>query len=419
MALNAIWIGLVLLGFLVSIIKTIIDPTAMLMSDTVNSIFAMCQDAVMNIALPLVGILAFWLGIMKIAENAGAINWLARFVSPVLSKILKDVPEGHPAHGAVVMNFSANMLGLDNAATPLGLKAMQHLQEINPDKTRASDAQIMFLVLNTSGLTVIPTSIIAYRQAAGAADPTDVFVPILLATTLSTIVGFLVAASIQRISILNATLLGFIALIGVLLGAFVGGLSMLNSEQLGLAGKAISAGLIIFFIAGFILLGVRKKLNVFEHFVDGAKEGFNVALQLLPYLVGLLAAIAVFRTSGAMEYMLDGIRWVAELFTNETRFTDALPVGFMKPLSGGGSRALMLDSWGAADAVTGFRPAVDSFVGRMTSTMQGSTETTLFVLAIYFGSVGIKNTRYAAGVGLIADLAGIVAAIVVCYAFFG
>jgi spore maturation protein SpmB len=330
---------------------------------------------------------------------------------------MKGVPKGHPAHGAMVMNFSANMLGLDNAATPMGLKAMEELQSINPDPKKASDAQIMFLVLNTSGLTIIPTSILAYRQVAGATDPTDVFLPILLATTCSTLVGFITVAAIQRLSLLNKVVMGYMVGIAAFLGLFVASLASLSHAEIGKAGNIISGGLIILVIGSFLLLGLRKKLNVYDSFIEGAKEGIQVAIKVIPYLVAILAAIAVFRSSGAMDYLLDGIRWFIGLFTADTSFTDALPVGLMKPLSGSGARGLMLDTWGAANEA-GIRPMVDSYTGYLASVMQGSTETTFYVLAVYFGSVGIRNTRYALGAGLVADLAGIVASVIFASLFY-
>lgn len=418
MVLNYIWLGFFLIGFLVSIIKTIIDPASPIMNDTITAIFDMCETAVMDLALPLAGVLAFWMGMMRIAEHGGAVQAISKAVSPFLSRIMKDVPADHPAHGAMVMNFSANLLGLDNAATPMGLKAMDELQSINPQKDKASDAQIMFLVLNTSGLTIIPTSIIAYRQAAGANDPTDVFLPILLSTMCSTLAGFLVVSAIQRINLLQRTVLAYLVVFGLLVGLIVAGLSVLNHEQMGIAGKLISSGLIMLFIAAFLLLGIKKKINVYDSFINGAKEGIDVAIRIIPYLVAILAAIAVFRASGAMDYLLSAIEYIVSLFTDDTSFTDALPVGLMKPLSGSGARGLMIDAWGAADPVTGVREYIDSFTGRLAAVFQGSTETTFYVLAVYFGSVGIRNSRYALGAGLLADLAGIIAAIIIASLFF-
>jgi spore maturation protein SpmA len=417
MVLNYIWIAFFLIGFVVAIAKTFQNPDVPILNEMVQEIFRVCESSVMDLALPLAGVLAFWMGMMKIAEHGGAINTLSRVVSPFLSRIMKGVPKGHPAHGAMVMNFSANMLGLDNAATPMGLKAMEELQSINPDPKRASDAQIMFLVLNTSGLTIIPTSILAYRQVAGATDPTDVFLPILLATTCSTLVGFITVAAIQRLSLLNKVVMGYMVGIAAFLGLFVASLASLSHAEIGKAGNIISGGLIILVIGSFLLLGLRKKLNVYDSFIEGAKEGIQVAIKVIPYLVAILAAIAVFRSSGAMDYLLDGIRWFIGLFTADTSFTDALPVGLMKPLSGSGARGLMLDTWGAANEA-GIRPMVDSYTGYLASVMQGSTETTFYVLAVYFGSVGIRNTRYALGAGLIADLAGIVASVIFASLFY-
>lgn len=418
MVLNYIWIGFFLVGLLVALMRSMLEPAQPVMHDVVIAVFEISEVAVMNVALPLMGIIIFWMGMMRIGEKGGAVGLIGKGISPFLSKIFKGVPKDHPAHGSIVMNFSANMLGLDNAATPMGLKAMEQLQELNPKKDTASDAQIMFLVLNTSGLTLIPTSIIGYQVAYKAADPTDVFLPILIATACSSLFGLLVVSLIQRINLLRPAII--LTLLGVsgLIAGLIGLITSLPEYQMEATSQTISATFILGFIAFFLILGFRKKLNLYEEFVEGAKEGINVTLRIIPYLVAMLASIAVFRASGALDYVLEGITWVVHGFSSETRFVDALPVALMKPLSGSGARALMIDTWGAVNDA-GAAVNIDTFKGKLAAVFQGSTETTFYVLAVYFGSVNIRNTRYAAGAGLLADLAGIIAAIIVAYAFFG
>ncbi len=418
MVLNYIWIGFFLVGLLVALMRSMLEPAQPVMHDVVIAVFEISEGAVMNVALPLMGIIIFWMGMMRIGEKGGAVQLIGRGIAPFLSKIFKGVPKDHPAHGSIVMNFSANMLGLDNAATPMGLKAMEQLQELNPKKDTASDAQIMFLVLNTSGLTLIPTSIIGYQVAYKAADPTDVFLPILIATACSSLFGLLVVSLIQRINLLRPAII--LTLLGVsgLIAGLIGLITSLPEYQMEATSQTISATFILGFIAFFLILGFRKKLNLYEEFVEGAKEGIQVTLRIIPYLVAMLASIAVFRASGALDYVLDGITWVVHGFSSETRFVDALPVALMKPLSGSGARALMIDTWGAVNDA-GAAVNIDTFKGKLAAVFQGSTETTFYVLAVYFGSINIRNTRYAAGAGLLADLAGIIAAIIVAYAFFG
>ena len=362
-----------------------------------------------ELSLYLTGAMCLWLGIMRIGENGGAIGLLTRAVSPLFSKLFPDIPKDHPSIGSMMMNFSANMLGLDNAATPLGLKAMKELQEINPDKERASNAQIMFLVLNTSGLTIIPISIFALRS--GADSPTEVFLPILISTFIASLAGLLFVAFRQRINLLNGVVLSYIGGLTLLIGLML--FYVVRHPSHGEAVSVIVGGGIMFgIISAFILLAIRKKVNVYESFIDGAKGGFNVAIGIIPYLIAILCAIALFRASGALDGILDGVRWlVLSIGLTVTEWVDALPVAFMKPLSGGGARGAYVE------VMTNF--GIGSLQERIAATMQGSTETTFYVLAVYFGSVGIKKTRYAVTAGLFADLIGIIAAIIVSYIFFG
>ncbi len=410
MALNYIWVGFFLIAFIVGLIKLIFFGDVAIFSEMMSALFDRAELG-FKLSLGLTGILSLWMGIMKIGENGGAVNILSRMVSPLFTKLFPELPKNHPAIGSMMMNFSANMLGLDNAATPLGLKAMAQLQDINPEKDTASDAQIMFLVLNTSGLTLIPVSILALRATEGSVDPTDIFIPILIATFISSIVGLIVTALIQKINLFNKVVIVYL---GSAIAGIVGLLFYLDSlspEGVKVFSKLVSGILLYGIIIWFIMLGVIKKVNIYDSFIDGAKDGFKVAVTIIPYLVAMLAAVGVFTASGAMDYLLLGIESVVALTGMDTEFVKGLPTAFMKPLSGGGARALMVESW----SVYG----VDSFAGKLTSILQGSTETTFYVLAVYFGSVGIKNTRYAAVAGIIADLAGIIAAIAICYLFFG
>ncbi len=375
----------------------------------VDSLFGAAKTG-FELAIFLTGALCLWMGFMRVGEKGGAVQLLSRAVSPLFKRLFPEIPSNHPAVGSIMMNFSANMLGLDNAATPLGLKAMTELQELNPEKETASNAQIMFLVLNTSGLTLVPVSILAYRSAAGSGAPSEVFLPILLATFCSTLIGMTYVAVRQKINLFHPVVLTYLG--G--LAAMVVGLLYLVSVRPEYADVISSVGgnvLLISIIALFFILAMRKKVNVYDEFIEGAKGGFDVAITVIPYLVAMLAALAVFRASGALEGLLDGIRWVfITMGIAYTEFIDALPVALMKPFSGSGARALMLEAFSEY--------GVDSFKGKLAATFQGSTETTFYVLAVYFGSVGIKNTRYAAGAGLIADLAGIIAAIFISYMFY-
>jgi spore maturation protein SpmA len=409
MILNYIWIGFIIIAFITACLQLIFNGNTAIFNDLLMSTFSSAKTG-FEVSLGLTGVLTLWLGILKIGENGGMVKVFSRLVAPFFTKIFPQIPKDHPAMGSIFMNISANMLGLDNAATPIGLKAMKELQEINPDKQKASDPMIMFLVLNTSGLTILPVSIMVYRAQLGAANPSDIFLPILLATFFSTIVGFLAVALYQKINLFNKTIL--LTLLGML--GIVGGLmyvlSELPKDQLTLWSNFAAAFILITVIVSFVLTAALRKVNVYESFIDGAKEGFQVAVGIIPYLVAILMAIGFFRASGAMDFLIEGISRTVAFFGLNTDFVDALPTAFMKPLSGSGARGMMIDALKTYGA--------DSFVGRLTSIIQGSTETTFYVLAVYFGSVGIKNTRYALGCGLIADFAGIIAAIFIGYLFF-
>ena len=415
MVLNYIWISFFIIAFLVTILKTISGDIE-LFSQVINSIFERAELG-FKLSLGLTGIMALWLGIMRIGEKGGAIRILSKIFAPLFEKLFPELPKDSKAHGAIIMNISANMLGLDNAATPLGLKAMDELQKVNKDKSKASNAQILFLVLNTSGLTLIPTSIIALRATAMAGNnidgnPTDIFIPILIATYFSTIAGLIFVSIAQKINLFQKTILAYLgggtALISLLIWYLAN-----NKEQIEAISSIASGAFIFSFIIGFILLGLRQKINIYEEFIEGAKDGFKVAVKIIPYLIAMLCAIGAFTTSGAMSYIIHGLDLFFSLFFSDTRFVDALPTALMKPLSGGGARGMMVESWGE-NAIN-----VNSFIGKLTSTLQGSTETTFYVLAVYFGSVGIKNTRYAIVAGLFADLIGIIAAITIAYLFWG
>lgn len=375
-----------------------------------NALFDSSKSSVMNLALPLVGAMTFWMGIMKVGEKAGMVNFLSRLVSPFFTKLFPEVPKNHPAMGSMMMNFSANMLGLGNAATPLGLKAMTELQTLNEDKETASNAQIMFLVLNTSGLTLIPVSIMALRAANGASSPTEVFLPILLATFFATLAGIIITSLVQRINLLNWVVLAYLGGLSLLVAGFFGILSALPPDKISTV-TAVGGNLILFgVIISFILVAFFRKVNVYESFIDGAKDGFKVVIKIIPFLVAMLVAIGIFKASGAMVYISDALGWFFGLFTDRLEFVDAVPVAIMKPLSGGGAESMMISVWDTH--------GIDSFAGKLASIFQGSTETTFYVLAVYFGSVGIKKTRHAAICGLSADFVGIIAAVVIGYLFF-
>ncbi|MEA3450760.1 MAG: nucleoside recognition domain-containing protein [Bacteroidota bacterium] len=409
MALNYIWIFFFAVAFIVGLIKLIFTGDTEIFPVLMQSIFDNAETG-FKLSLGLTGVLALWLGIMKIGEDAGVIRAFARVLRPLFRKIFPDIPDDHPAIGSIVMNISANMLGLDNAATPMGLKAMKEMQELNSKKDTASNAQILFLVLNTSGLTLIPISIMVYRAQLGAADPTDIFIPILLATFFSTIVGLITIALFQKINLFDKVILAYLGGMSIIIGGIIYLFKTLPQEQAEVVSQVSSNLLLFIIIMAFIVAGVIKKVNVYESFIEGAKEGFKIAIKIIPYLIGILIAIGVFRASGAMGYIILGVQSGFELVNINTDFVDALPTAFMKPLSGSGARGMMID------AIKTFGP--DSFVGRLVSTIQGSTDTTFYILAVYFGSVGIKKTRYAVSAGLIADLAGIIAAIFIAYMFW-
>ena len=375
-----------------------------------DSTFSSSKTA-FEISLGLTGVLSLWLGIMKIGEKGGVVNVLARLLSPVFTKLFPDIPKGHPVTGSIFMNIAANMLGLDNAATPLGLKAMEQLQEINPKKDTASNPMIMFLVLNTSGLTLIPISILVYRAQMGAAQPTDVFIPILLATFFSTLAGIIITSFYQKINLLNRTILLTLGGAALVVAAVIWGFGQLDSVLMNKVSTSAANILLMLIIIAFILAGMRKKVNVYDAFIEGAKEGFTTAVRIIPYLVAILVAIGVFRASGAMDMLINGIGWTVEACGGNSDFVGALPTALMKPLSGSGARGMMVD------AMTTY--GADSFIGRLSCIFQGSTDTTFYILAVYFGSVGIRKTRHAVACGLFADLAGIIAAIAIAYMFFG
>ncbi|HBL71540.1 MAG TPA: hypothetical protein DD409_00820 [Bacteroidales bacterium] len=411
MVLNYIWIGFFVIAFVVGLVQLLFFQDYTVFERIMTSSFDMAKFAVMDIALPLAGIMTLWLGILSVGERAGAIRVLARITGPFFNKLFPEIPKNHPAHGQLLMNFSANMLGLDNAATPMGLKAMQSLQELNPDKEKASNAQIMFLALNTSGLTVIPVSILAQRAILGAANPTDVFIPVLIATYVATVTAILYVGFRQRLQLLNKTVIGWIGGITLALVALMAWFSGLSPDEMAKTSGILSNLTIFGIIIAFFLGGLYKRVNVWEAFIDGAKSGFETSVKIIPYLVGMLVGIGVFRASGAMELLTDGIAWVVASLGFDTRFIDALPTAFMKPLSGSGARAMMVES------MKTFGP--DSFTGRLSCLFQGAADTTFYIIALYFGSVGIKNTRYAVVAGLIADLAGVIAAVLLAYLFFG
>ncbi|MGN8069822.1 nucleoside recognition domain-containing protein [Mucilaginibacter sp. 22184] len=412
MVLNYIWIAFFLIAFVVAFVKLIFFGDAEAFKLLVDGIFSSSKSSVMDIALPLVGAMAFWLGILNIGEKAGAINFLSRIVGPFFSRLFPEVPRDHPATGQMLMNFSANLLGLDNAATPLGLKAMGSLQELNPDKESASNAQIMFLVLHTSGLQLLPVTIIAQRAILNAANPTDVFIPCIIATYVATVVGLLVVAVKQKINLLDRVIItwlgGLTAFITLLVWCFT---HYLTKVQISAVSNIGSNFLLFTIPVMFILGGLIKKINVFDAFIDGAKAGFETSVKIIPYLVAMLVGISVFRSCGALDYMNDGLRWVCIQFNLNTRFVDAMPVAYMKPLSGSGSKAMMINTMQTF--------GVDSFAGRLACVFNGSADTTFYIVALYFGSVGIKRSRYAIPAGLIADCAGVIAAILVAYLFFG
>lgn len=410
MALNYLFVGFFLIAFILCAVKALFLGEHEIFSDAIQSTFDMAKTG-FELSLGLTGLMTLWLGLMKVGEDGGVIKVISRAINPLFSKLFPEVPKDHPAQGAIVMNVAMNMMGLDNAATPVGLKAMNQLQELNPKKDTASNAQIMFLVLNTSGLTIIPISIMLYRTQLGAANPTDVFLPILLATFFSTLAGIMAVSFVQKIKLYTQPVI-WMYLIGssLVIGSLIFGLNSLSQEKTGEISSFIGNFILFSIIIWFVSSAFFKKVNVYTSFIEGAKEGFTIAIKIIPYLVGILVAIGLFRTSGALDYLEMGFTWVFELFGANTDFTPSLSTAFMKPLSGSGARGMMLETLN--------HHGVDSFPGRVASVMQGSTETTFYVLAVYFGSVGVKNTRHAVGCGLFADLVGIIAAILLSYLFF-
>jgi spore maturation protein SpmA len=409
MVLNYIWIAFFLIAFVIALVKLVFMGDTAVFPAIINSTFDTSKTA-FEISLGLTGVLSLWLGIMKIGEKGGVVDIFARWLSPVFVKLFPEIPKGHPVVGNIFMNLSANMLGLDNAATPLGLKAMEHLQELNPKKDTASNSMIMFLVLNTSGLTIIPVSIMVYRAQMGAANPTDIFIPILLATFFSTLAGIIVTSLYQRINLLNRTLMFTLGGASLFVAAIIWSFSQMDATMMDLVGTTTANVLLLTIIILFIVAAMRRKVNVYDAFVEGAKGGFETAIRIIPFLVAILVAIGVFRASGAMDWLIEGVKWLVGLLGIDTQWVGALPTAIMKPLSGSGARGMMVD------AMTTY--GADSFVGRLTCIFQGCTDTTFYIIAVYFGSVGIRYTRHAVTCGLLADLAGIMAAIGICYLFF-
>ena len=409
MVLNYIWIGFIIIAFVIALAKLIFLGDVTVFPALIDSTFASSKTA-FEISLGLTGVLALWLGIMKIGERGGVVNVLARALSPVFTRLFPDIPKGHPVTGAIFMNIAANMLGLDNAATPLGLKAMEQLQTLNPNKETATNPMIMFLVLNTSGLTLIPISIMVYRAQLGAAQPTDVFIPILLATFFSTVAGIIITSIYQRINLLNRTMLLTLGGMALVVGAIICGFGQLDKDQMNIVSTSVANILLMTIIVAFVLAGMKHRINVYDAFVEGAKEGFTTAVRIIPYLVAILVAIGLFRASGAMDMLINGVATLVKALGGNSDFVGALPTALMKPLSGSGARGMMVD------AMTTY--GADSFVGRLSCIFQGSTDTTFYILAVYFGSVGIRNMRHAVPCGLLADLAGVIAAIGIAYLFF-
>ncbi len=409
MVLNYIWIAFFVIAFVVALVRLIFGGDYDVFPALMNSTFDSAKTA-FEISIGLTGVLSLWLGIMKIGEKGGFVNAIAKILSPVFVKLFPDIPKGHPVTGSIFMNFAANMLGLDNAATPLGLKAMEQLQELNPKKDTATNPMIMFLVMNTSGLCIIPVSIMTYRSQMGAAQPTDVFIPILLATFIATVCGIIICSLFQKINLFNKTILLTLGGACVVVAAIMWGFSQLSPEMMNKVSTSVATILLMTIITGFLVRGFIKHINCYDAFIEGAKDGFTTAVRIIPYLVAILVGIGVFRASGAMDMVVDGVKWGVGACGFDTQFVDALPTALMKPLSGSGSRGLMVDCMKTFGA--------DSFVGRLSCIFQGSTDTTFYILAVYFGSVNIKYTRHAVAAGLLADLSGSIAAIFIAYLFF-
>ncbi|MCF8224181.1 MAG: spore maturation protein [Bacteroidales bacterium] len=409
MVLNYIWIGFFLIAFLFALGQLLFTGNTEVFSEMVNATFDSAKTG-FEISLGLTGVLTLWMGLMKIGEKGGMVRILSRAIGPFFSRIFPDLPRNHPVHGSIIMNLSANMLGLDNAATPMGLKAMDEMQQVNKKKDTASNAQIMFLVLNTSGLTIIPVSVMVYRAQLGASNPADIFIPILLATFFSTIAGLVSVSIVQKIKLYDRVILAYLGGMTLFILGVIWYFSTLPREDITRVSTFVANFILFSIIVSFIVLGLLKRINVYETFIEGAKDGFKIAVRIIPYLVAILVAIGVFRASGAMNMLIDGLAWLLDKAGIDTSFTGALPTALMKPLSGAGARGMMVDAMSTHGA--------DSFVGRIASTVQGATDTTFYIIAVYFGSVGIRNTRYAVTCGLIADFAGIIAAIFIGYLFF-
>jgi spore maturation protein SpmA len=412
MALNYIWIAFFVIAFVVALIKLVFLGDTEIFRQLVDGLFDSTKSSVMDIALPLAGTMAFWLGIMNIGEKAGAINLLSRIVGPFFNRLFPEVPKDHPANGEMMMNYSANLLGLDNAATPLGLKAIASLQELNPDKERASNAQIMFMVLHSSGLTLLPIGVIAQRFVLGSKDPSDIFIPCVIATYVATVVGMIIVAIKQRINLFDRVVIAWLGGLTLFIGLIVWYFTeFLTKTQISEVSKIVSNVLLMLIPVVFVLGGLYKKVNVFEAFIEGAKGGFETSIKIIPYLVGLLAAISLIRTCGVLDYISYGFKWAFGFFNVDTRFTDVIPIALIRPLSGSGAKAMMISTMKAKGA--------DSFIGHLSSVLYGSSDTTFYIVALYFGSVGIKKTRYAVPASLIADMAGVITAILIGYLFFG
>ena len=409
MILNYIWIGFILVAFVVALVQLIFTGNTQIFSDIMTAAFGSAKSG-FEVSLGLTGALSLWLGVMKIGEKGGVLERLSRVVAPFFVKIFPEIPKGHPALASMFMNLSATMLGLDNAATPMGLKAMKELQELNQDKDKASNSMILFLVLNTAGLTLIPVSVMVYRAQLGAINPADVFIPILLATFIAFIAGLISVAIVQKINLFNKVVMGTLGGLVALIASIIYFLSGLAKEQISQYSGFAANFILLSIIVSFVVMALINKVNVYNSFIEGAKEGFQVAIGIIPYLIAILVAIGMFRASGALTFLTDGIRYLVGLTGINTEFVDALPTAFMKPLSGSGARGMMIETMRLHGA--------DSLVGRLSSIIQGSTDTTFYIVAVYFGSVGIKNTRYAITCGLIADAVGITAAILLGYLFF-
>ena len=409
MVLNYIWISFFVIGFVVALLQLMIAGNTQIFNDIINSVFASARTG-FEISLGLTGALALWMGLLKIGEKGGVVAILGKLIGPFFQKLFPGLPKDHPAYGSMALNISANMLGLDNAATPVGLKAMKEMQEINPDKETATNAQIMFLVLNASGLTIIPVSIIVYRMQLGAVNPADIFIPIMIATFASTLVAIVSVSIVQKINLFDKVILAYMGGLIAIIGGIIYYFSALPKEEISGISTFAANFILIFIIILFIVLAALKKVNVYDAFVEGAKDGFGIAIKIIPFLVAMLVAIGVFRASGAMDVLISGIANFFSLLGFDTEFTEALPVALMRPLSGSGARGLMIDAMTVHGA--------DSFIGRLTCIMQGATDTTFYIVAVYFGSVGIKNARHTIGCCLLSDFAGLVTAIVIAYLFF-